>query len=121
MAGETTAGQTEALPLHKWRLVAPFALAAALLAIPFFIKKKVEIRADLLVSEVSFTCEDTTASSLLNNIATETISFRGFREVRFSTGHVETRSVSGKGISWKALGTSDGGRVTRRTEDAQIS
>jgi hypothetical protein len=65
-----------------WHLVTPFAAAAVFLAIPFFIRKQVEVRADLVVSEMTFVSESP-APALLGNITSDSVSVSAFREFVF--------------------------------------
>jgi hypothetical protein len=109
--------QTPAKRGRTWiPLILPFGAAAALLLIPFFIHKRVEVRLDLTVSRLTFTCAEPAGSALLAGITADTLGLRGFKDVSFEIGHLEPSS----GQSKPAAGADAGGVITG-DPDTQIT
>lgn len=97
-------------------LVLPFAVAAVVLLIPFFLHKSVEIRADVTVGQFSFTCAQPAGTELLAGITADKLGIHGFQEVSFESGHLESSSRT------VVPGSSAGaGGVITGDSDAQIT
>jgi hypothetical protein len=67
-------------------LLVTFVIAAAILAVPAFITKRVPVDIDVMVSQIEFDAEDANIAGLFGQTFSSAVTFSGFDHVSFSTG-----------------------------------